>query len=247
MEILPAIDLRGGKCVRLTQGDAGRCTEYSDDPVGVAKRFAAAGARWVHVVDLDGAFEGRRRHAEVVRAIIGVTGLKVELGGGIRTMGDIRDCMEMGVSRVVLGTVAYENEELVKVAVGEYGEAVAVGVDARGGKVAVRGWVEDTGMGVDLFVERMMNLGVRTLIYTDIAVDGMLAGPDYTTLRWLCGLGDVRVIASGGIATLAHVRALQEMQPRAPYGCIIGKALYTGAIDLAEAIALTRRGTGTDV
>ncbi|MCX7848079.1 MAG: 1-(5-phosphoribosyl)-5-[(5-phosphoribosylamino)methylideneamino]imidazole-4-carboxamide isomerase [bacterium] len=240
MEIIPAIDLRGGKCVRLQQGDAARCTEYSGDPVGVARGFRGAGALWVHVVDLDGAFEGKRRHMEVVRAIIRETGLQVELGGGIRTLADIRECVEAGVKRVVLGTAAYRDTELVVAAVKEYGGMVAVGIDARGGRVAVGGWLEDTGTPVLAFAERMAATGVRTLIYTDIAVDGMLAGPDYTTLSALCALGDVGIIASGGIGRLDHVRALKALKPRAPDGCIIGRALYTGAVDLGAAIAVTR-------
>lgn len=241
MEILPAIDLRGGKCVRLMQGDAGRCTEYSDDPVGVARGFAAAGARWVHVVDLDGAFEGKRRHTEVVRRIAGETGLLVEVGGGIRTMADIGACVAAGASRVVLGTAAHEDAGLVAAAVKEYGERIAVGIDARGGRVAVRGWVEETTTPVLAFAERMAAAGVSTLIYTDIAVDGMLAGPDYETLRMLCAQSELAIIASGGIATLEHVRALQALEPRPPSGCIIGKALYTGMLDLAAAIAITKQ------
>lgn len=240
MEIIPAIDLRGGKCVRLMQGDASRCTEYSDDPVGMARVFAEAGARWVHVVDLDGAFEGRRRHTEVVRAIGEATGLRIELGGGIRTMADIGACMAAGATRVVLGTAAHEDGGLVAAAVREYGAAIAVGIDARGGRVAVRGWVEETGTPVLEFAGRMAALGVGTLIYTDIAVDGMLAGPDCATLSALCAQEGLQIIASGGIGTLEHVRALQALAPRPPDGCIIGKALYSGALDLAAAIAVTK-------
>ncbi len=240
MEILPAIDLRGGKCVRLAQGDAARCTVYSDDAVAVARGFAAAGARWIHVVDLDGAFEGQRRHTALVRAIVDATGLQVELGGGIRSMADIAACMAAGASRVVLGTAAHDDAALLAAAVAQYGPAIAAGIDARGGRVAVRGWVEETGTPVLAFAQRMAAAGIRTLIYTDIAVDGMLAGPDYSTLGALCAQSGLHIIASGGIATLEHVRALQALAPRPPDGCIIGKALYTGALELAAAIALTQ-------
>jgi phosphoribosylformimino-5-aminoimidazole carboxamide ribotide isomerase len=246
MEIYPAIDLRGGKCVRLSQGDTARQTVYSDDPCAVARQFAAAGARWLHVVDLDGAFSGVRRHTETVREIVATTGLQVQLGGGIRSMDDIAACRAAGVVRVVLGTVAHENPAFLRDALTQHGAAIAVGIDARQGLVALRGWTDRTATPVLEFARRIVAAGVQTIIYTDIAVDGMLAGPDCTTMQALLSACDVDIIASGGVASLHHVTALTRLQPRAPAGCIIGKALYTGALDLRAAIALSQT-PGADV
>jgi phosphoribosylformimino-5-aminoimidazole carboxamide ribotide isomerase len=240
MEILPAIDLKNGKCVRLVQGDAARATVYSDNPVDVAQAFAAAGARWLHVVDLDGAFEGVRRHTTVVAQIAAATDLRIELGGGIRSMDDITACLDAGVTRVILGTAAHDSPEFLRAAVAAHGDAIAVGIDARGAKVALRGWVDQTETSVLQLAHTVSAAHVRTLIYTDIAVDGMLAGPDCDTLAALVDAVGADIIASGGIASLAHIRALCALTPRAPAGCIIGKALYTGALDLAEAIAAAR-------
>jgi len=242
MQIIPAIDLRDGKCVRLAQGDARRQTVYSSDPVAMAGRFVEAGARWLHVVDLDGAFSGTRRHTDIVREIVTATGMLVELGGGIRSLDDVRTCLDAGVSRVILGTAAHENPDLLRNAVAEFDDAIAVGIDARGGKAAVRGWTEQTETSVLELARRAVAADVKTLIYTDIAVDGMLAGPDLKTLALLLSELGVDIIASGGIATLEHVEQLLALSPRAPAGCIIGKALYTGSLNLEAAIALAGAG-----
>ena len=237
MDILPAIDLRGGKCVRLAQGDAARQTEYSDDPVSVACSFRDAGARWLHVVDLDGAFSGVRRHADTVRALIAATGLSVELGGGLRTLDDVQACLDAGVARVVLGTAAHEDPGFLREALARFGAAVAVGIDCREGRVALRGWVDQTDTRVVPFAQRLAAAGVATLIYTDIAGDGMLTGPECATLGALLAAVSVRVIASGGIASPAHLAALRSLAPRPPDGCIVGRALYTGALSLRDAFA----------
>ena len=237
MEILPAIDLRGGKCVRLVQGDATRETVYSDDPVHIATQFASAGARWLHVVDLDGAFSGSRVHTAIIGEIVEATDLSLELGGGIRTMEDIELYIASGVSRVVLGTAAHNDPQFVRDAVARYGSAIAVGIDARGGKVAVRGWTEQTETTVVELAQRAADAGVTTLIYTDISVDGMLTGPDLATLKVLLETVSVNIIASGGVACIEHVKQLCALTPRRPSGCIIGKAIYTGDIQLENAIA----------
>jgi phosphoribosylformimino-5-aminoimidazole carboxamide ribotide isomerase len=244
MQIIPAIDLKNGKCVRLMQGDAARETVYSDRPVDVARNFASAGAHWVHIVDLDGAFDGVRHHTAVVTDIVAATNLRIELGGGIRSMDDIKACLDAGVSRVILGTAAHDNPDFVQRAVAAYGEAIAVGIDARGRTVALRGWVDQTATSVLDLARAVTAAHVRTLIYTDIAVDGMLAGPDCETLAELLSAVDADIIASGGIASRAHIRALGGLKPRPPAGCIIGKALYTGDLDLAEAIAAATHSPG---
>jgi phosphoribosylformimino-5-aminoimidazole carboxamide ribotide isomerase len=225
--------------VRLVQGDASRETVYSDDPVHSAAQFASAGAHWLHLVDLDGAFSGSRVHTAVIREIVDATDLDVELGGGIRTMDDIEVYISSGVSRVILGTAAHNDPQFVCNAVAEFGSAIAVGIDARGGNVAVRGWTEQTETSVVELASRAADAGVSTLIYTDIAVDGMLTGPDYATLQVLLGAVPADIIASGGIAHLEHIRHLCALAPRQPAGCIIGKALYTGDLSLADAIACT--------
>lgn len=225
--------------MRLVQGDATRETVYSDDPVRIAAQFASAGAHWLHVVDLDGAFSGSRVHTAVIREIVDATDLSVELGGGIRTMEDIELYISSGVSRVILGTAAHNDPQFVGNAVAQYGNAIAVGIDARGGNVAVHGWTEQTETTAVELAGRAADAGVTTLIYTDIAVDGMLTGPNLATLQVLLGAVPADIIASGGIARLDHIMQLCALTPRQPAGCIIGKALYTGDVSLADAIACT--------
>lgn len=241
MEFLPAIDLKEGKCVRLLQGDAEKKTVYSSDPVAVAQGFKEAGASWLHMVDLDGAFSGTRRHTETVKAVYEATGLKIELGGGIRTLSDAENCLKAGVTRIVLGTAAWKDPAFMARAVREFGsERVAVGVDARGGLVSIKGWTETTDETVFSLAKKAQDSGAATLIYTDIAQDGMLSRPDYSTLSELLERFDLNVIASGGIASLEHVKELLDLKPRAPYGCISGKAIYEERLSLREAVALCR-------
>ena len=239
MEFLPAIDLKEGKCVRLVQGDAQRKTVYSSDPVAVAESFLSAGAKWLHMVDLDGAFSGVRHHTETVKAVFQATKLKIELGGGIRTLSDAENCLNSGVSRIVLGTAAWQNPSFMAEAVKEFGkEHVAVGVDARGGFVSVKGWTETTDQTVFDLAQLAQDSGVGTLIYTDIAQDGMLSQPDYSTLSEIMRRYDLDLVASGGIASLEHISALLALKPHAPYGCISGKAIYEERFSVKEAVAL---------
>ena len=241
MEFLPAIDLKEGKCVRLLQGDAEKKTVYSSDPVAVAQGFKEAGANWLHMVDLDGAFSGTRRHTDTVKAVYEATGLKIELGGGIRTLGDAENCLRSGVARIVLGTAAWKDPAFMAQAVKEFGsEHVAVGIDARGGMVSIKGWTETTDETVFSLAQKAQDSGVATLIYTDIAQDGMLSRPDYSTLSELLTRFPINVIASGGIASLEHVKELLDLKPRAPYGCISGKAIYEERLSVREAVALCR-------
>jgi phosphoribosylformimino-5-aminoimidazole carboxamide ribotide isomerase len=230
MFVIPAIDLRGGSCVRLEQGDFARDTRYADDPVAVAQEFEAYGATWLHLVDLDGARSGTPAHLALLRAIAQQTSLQIEFGGGIRSLNAVADALDHGAARVVLGTAALEQPDLVTEACGEYGERIVVGLDARNGRVAVRGWLETSStQAVDL-ASRVVDAGCIRLIYTDIATDGMLRGPNLEGLRILLATVAVPVIASGGVATEDDLLALAQAGAEA---AIVGKALYTGSLPLA--------------
>lgn len=237
MLVIPAIDLRGGRCVRLVQGRADRETVYSTDPLAVARNWEAGGARLLHVVDLDGAFEGRPRNLEIVAAVARELTIPVQMGGGIRSMAGIEAVLEAGVERVILGTVAAEQPELVREAVQAFGSRVLVGVDAKDEQVAVRGWVAGSGhLAVD-FAKQMRDYGVEEIIYTDIRRDGMMQGPNLDGLQRMAAVG-VKVIASGGVSSLADLQAIAALAAGgAPIsGAIVGKALYSGAFTLPEAI-----------
>lgn len=240
MNVLPAIDLRGGRCVRLLQGRADAETVYSDDPAEMAATFRRAGASWVHVVDLDGAFHGEPANSAAVRAIIGA-GMKVELGGGLRDAATVARVLAEGVSRVVIGTRAAEDPAFIESLVRAHGDRIAVGIDARDGRVAVKGWVETTGMMALDLAHRMADAGVRTLIYTDIATDGMLSGPNLPALEAMLRAVPCNVIASGGVATLEHIEALAGVAQRLPNlsGVITGKAIYERTLDLGAALRVT--------
>lgn len=239
MQILPAIDLRGGRCVRLLQGRIDAETIYGDDPGAVARGFAAAGAQWVHVVDLDGAFKGEPANSAAVQAVI-ESGLRVELGGGLRDAATVARVLGSGVARVVIGTRAVENPEFVAELVRAHGDRIVVGIDARDGRVAVKGWVETTAISALDLARRMEQAGVRTLIYTDIATDGMLTGPNVAALEALLTAVRCDIIASGGVATLAHIEALAQLARKHPHlaGVITGKAIYERTLDLGAAIHL---------
>jgi phosphoribosylformimino-5-aminoimidazole carboxamide ribotide isomerase len=238
MTIYPAIDIKGGRCVRLAQGHADRETVYATDPLEVAGRFRSAGGDWVHVVDLDGAFQGEPRNLAVVAAIAAL-GLRVQFGGGLRTRAAVERALALGVSRVVIGTRAAESETFVAELVEAFGGKIAVGIDARDGRVAVKGWVDVTGAGAVELARRMAALGVGTLIHTDITTDGMLAGPNFAAQEALAAAVGCRVIASGGVSRIEDVARLAEMQKRHPNldGVIIGKALYEGRMELADLLA----------
>jgi phosphoribosylformimino-5-aminoimidazole carboxamide ribotide isomerase len=236
MIIFPAIDLRGGRCVRLLQGKADAETVYADDPAAMAQRWIDLGATWLHVVDLDAAMGASLGNRGAVQAILGAVDVPVQLGGGLRSTEAIEAALNLGARRVVIGTAAIRQPELVSQAIARYGaERVAVGVDSRDGMISVHGWQETTGVDVLALVGRMTALGVKHLICTDVARDGMMSGPNLTLLQQVAAQAGLGVIASGGIATLADIRAVAAIA--GVEGAIIGKALYTGAFTLPAAIA----------
>jgi phosphoribosylformimino-5-aminoimidazole carboxamide ribotide isomerase len=241
MTIYPAIDIRGGRCVRLAQGRADAETVYFENPAEVAAQFRAAGAAWVHVVDLDGAFTGEPQNLAKV-AEIAALGMRVQLGGGMRTRAVVERALAAGVSRVVVGTRAAESAEFVGGLVAEFGDKIAVGIDAKDGRVAVKGWVDTTGTDALTLARRMDALGVATLIYTDIGTDGMLTGPNFAAQAAMCAAVKARVIASGGVARREDVARLAELaKPHANLdGVIIGKALYEKRVELGDLLALAR-------
>lgn len=234
MILEPAIDLKNQKVVRLHKGAFDTVHQVADDPVAVAKDFAAAGAKVIHMVDLDGARSGERVNGEIVRKVIAETGMKVELGGGIRSMADLRAVDALGVWRFVIGSAAVTDPDFVREAVAAYGERVAVGVDAKDGEVRTSGWEAGSGVHFLEFAKNMEQLGVKTLIFTDIDTDGMLSGPNYESLRRLSEAVGCQIVASGGVSCNEDLLKLQEM---GLYGAIIGKAYYAGTVDLPRAVA----------
>lgn len=241
--VIPAIDVRGGRCVRLVQGRVDAETVYADDPVAVARRFAAAGARRLHVVDLDGAFEGLPKNLDVVTEMVRAVDVPVQLGGGIRDMAAVEEVLRRGVRWVILGTAAVERPELVEEACRKHPGRVLVGIDARDGEVAVRGWVAGSGRDAMELAREMDRLGVEEIIFTDISRDGTLQGPNVEALRRVAAAGP-RVIASGGVRSLDDVRALARIEGVS--GVIIGKALYEGAVRLEDALAEGVDGAGRE-
>ena len=239
MEIIPAIDLRGGAVVRLLQGNYDRQTTFGDDPVGVAQGFEADGAPRIHVVDLDGAREGRRTQSAEVRAVAAAVGIPIELGGGLRSADVIAEVIADGVDRVVLGTAAVEEPDLIERALAAHGaERVVVGIDAREGIVSVAGWTESGAIPAVDLLNRMADMGVRRFIYTDITRDGTLTSPNFAAVSDMVqraeAAGNARIIASGGIAEIDHLRTLANLGAE---GAIIGAAIYLGTLDLAAAVA----------
>lgn len=238
MLVIPAIDLLQGRAVRLRQGRKSDRTEYFYDPVEPALAFAEAGAGYIHVVDLDGAFEGEGRNLDSVKRIIQALGgrVKIELGGGVRSLDRIERVLSLGVDRAILGTAASTDRDLLSAALIRYGSGrIVVGIDARAGRVAIRGWEEETDLkAVEMAAELKLS-GITRIVYTDISTDGMLAGPNLPALEEIAASG-LAVIASGGISTLDEVRAVAALESRGVEGMIIGKAIYDGRIDLAEAI-----------
>jgi phosphoribosylformimino-5-aminoimidazole carboxamide ribotide isomerase len=234
--IYPAIDLKGGKVVRLRQGQADAQTTYSDDPVGVARRWEDEGARFLHVVDLDGAFEGTPRNWESLREILKAVRIPVQLGGGLRSRSQIEDALAMGVTRCVVGTKACESPLFVEELADALGARIAVGIDARDGLVAVKGWTEKTKLGAAEFARQVSDLGAQHIIFTDVATDGMLTGPNYIAIAGICDAVNCFVIASGGVGSADHVRRLRALSEQRDNltGVIIGKALYDGQIALSQ-------------
>lgn len=237
MLIFPAIDLFEGKAVRLLQGEYDRMTVYNDDPLSVAWDFAAQGATCLHLVDLEGAKNGTTPNIDTIRRLAAETELFTEVGGGIRSMETVRTYLTAGVDRVILGTAAVKDESFLKEAVAAYGERIAVGVDIRDGKVAIHGWTETSGIDAMEFMARLEEIGVRTVICTDISRDGAMAGTNHDLYRQLSEQFSLQIIASGGVSSIEDVR---ELAARNLYGAIIGKAYYTGALSLREAIEVAK-------
>ncbi len=238
MILYPAIDLKGGEVVRLREGDMDRATVYGADPAAQAAAFQRQGFRWLHVVDLDGAFAGESRNAAAVEGILAAVSMPVQLGGGIRTMAHVDAWLARGVSRVILGTVAVRDPALVKAAARAHPGRVAVGIDARGGRVAVEGWAEVSDMTALDLARRFEDAGVAAVIYTDIARDGLLKGLDLAGTRALAQAVSIPVIASGGLAGLGDIEALLAPENRVIAGAITGRALYDGRLDAAAALGL---------
>ena len=235
MEVIPAIDIRGGKCVRLYQGDFHRETVFSEDPLAVALDWRNLGARRLHVVDLDGAASGEVCNVAVIEAIVKEVGLPVQLGGGIRDETTVDRLLGVGIDRVILGTAAVEKPELVKEFCRKYGEAMVVGIDARDGCVVTHGWRKGSEIMALELAREMAAIGARRVIYTDIKRDGTLTGPNFEGVAELVNGVSLAVIAAGGISVLSHLRKLRELGVE---GAIVGKALYTGDIELREALAI---------
>lgn len=234
MIVLPAIDLQDGKVVRLYKGDFDTVHPVAEDPQRTAAAFVDAGARYLHMVDLDGARSGERKNGAIVRAVAERSGLRVELGGGMRSMADLEAADAMGVSRMVIGSAAVRDPAFVRAAVERYGARIAVGIDALDGIVKTAGWVESSGLDYLEFARSMEDIGVKVIIFTDIATDGMLTGPSFDRLAALQKAVSCDLVASGGVTELDDIKRLRDM---GLYGAIIGKAYYAGTIDLAAAVA----------
>ena len=237
MIIYPAIDVKDGRCVRLVQGQFNDVTVYSDNPVEMAKRFEQSGAEYLHVVDLDGARIGEPRNTSIVSEIAIKLGIPVQLGGGIRTIEMIEILLCKGIQRVILGTSAVSNPQLVRKAVETFENSVAIGIDAKNGMVAIEGWAKTSEFTAIGFAKKMQELGAKTIIYTDISRDGMLAGPNLKAMEEMVKAVDVEVIASGGVKSIEDIRNLKNIGVA---GVIVGKALYTGDVDLAEAVKIAK-------
>lgn len=240
MNIYPAIDLRGGNCVRLVKGDFSRETIYSRDPGAMAREWAGAGASSIHVVDLDGALAGESRNLTAIRAIMEQGGIPIEVGGGIRNMSHIERLLAAGVHQVILGSAAVKNPQLVKDACRAYPGRIVVGIDAKNGDVAVEGWEASGHIQAEELAKKMADAGVERIIFTDIARDGMLSGVNVEATVAVAKASGLKVTASGGVASLEDLKILKKRETDGVEGCIIGKALYTGAIDLRQAVAIAK-------
>ncbi|MBQ9599100.1 MAG: 1-(5-phosphoribosyl)-5-[Clostridia bacterium] len=237
MRIYPAIDIKDGKCVRLFKGRFDDVTVYGDSPAEMAKKWEAQGGEFIHVVDLDGALKGHGVNAEKIKEICESVSVPVQTGGGIRTMADIEAKLECGISRVIIGTKAVSDSEFVKEAVAKYGDKIVIGIDAKDGMVAVEGWEKTSDFTAVEFAKKMVSLGVKTIVYTDIATDGTLAGSNVEAMREMADAVDADIIASGGIGSLDDILSLKDTGVE---GVIVGKALYTNRVDLKEAVEKAR-------
>ena len=242
MIIYPAIDIRGGRCVRLTEGRFDAETVFADDPAEMALKWAACGAEFLHLVDLDGALAGEGKNIPVIKRILEAVNIPVQLGGGIRNMQAIEKLLELGVTRLILGSAAVKNPQLVDEACKNFPGHIAVGIDAKNGEVAIEGWGKGSGVAATELAKQMAQYGVDKIIYTDISRDGMLTGVNVEATAEIARAGGIEVIASGGVASIQDIKNLLPYQKDGVTGCIIGKAIYTGAVDLVDALALAKEG-----
>lgn len=233
MIILPAIDMKDGRCVRLKRGEFSTVHQVADSALETARAFSDAGAKWIHMVDLDGARDGVRQNSSCIHEVIQQSGLRVELGGGVKNEMDVTAIGESGAARIVIGSAAVTNPSIVDYALKRYGDRIAVGIDCLNGRVRTAGWEQDSGISYLELAQNMVDKGVKTLIFTDIATDGMLSGPSYDQLKALQLAVRCNIVASGGVTTLDDIKRLRDM---GVYGAVIGKAYYAGTLDLAEAI-----------
>lgn len=233
MRIYPAIDIKDGNCVRLLQGRFSDVTVYGSNPAETAKKWESLGGEFIHVVDLDGALKGHGVNAGIIKEICKSVNVPVQTGGGIRTMEDIEAKLSCGINRVIIGTKAVSDSEFVKAAVDKYKEKIVIGIDAKDGMVAIEGWEKTSDFTAVEFAKKMVDIGVQTIVYTDIATDGTLAGPNIEAMHEMASSVGADIIASGGVGNIEHIKALI---PTGVEGVIIGRALYTGDVDLAEAV-----------
>ena len=240
MIIYPAIDIRGGRCVRLTEGRFDAETVFADDPAQMALKWAGLGAEFLHLVDLDGALAGEGKNVPVIERILKSVNIPVQLGGGIRNLATIEKLLDLGVTRLILGSAAVKNPELVQEACKKYPGHIAVGIDAKNGEVAIEGGGQGSGVAATELAKKMASFGVETIIYTDISRDGMLSGVNVESTAALARACGVPIIASGGVASIEDIRRVKAVESDGVQGCIIGKAIYTGAVDLKEALALAK-------
>lgn len=240
MIIYPAIDIRGGRCVRLTEGRFDAETVFADDPAEMAVKWAECGAQYLHLVDLDGALAGSSRNLPVIKRILAAVTIPVQVGGGIRSLQTIEELLALGVERLILGSAAIKDPALVREACAKYPGHIAVGIDAKQGEVAIEGWEQGSGVAATELAKKMADYGVSTIIFTDISRDGRLSGVNAEATAALARACGLPVIASGGVAALEDIRRLQALARDGIAGCIIGKAIYTGAVDLKEALALAK-------
>ncbi|GJL65680.1 MAG: 1-(5-phosphoribosyl)-5-[(5-phosphoribosylamino) me thylideneamino] imidazole-4-carboxamide isomerase [Nitrospirales bacterium] len=246
MKIFPAIDLKGGRCVRLRQGDMAQETRYSEDPPAMAKHWQSLGAECLHVVDLDGAVKGLPQHVTDIEAMVKQVSIPIQVGGGIRSLETIRRYMSIGVARVVLGTAALEQPELIAKSCEEFPGKILVGIDIKQGEIALRGWIEGSGKKPDDVVPSLSQYPLAGIIFTDISRDGMLDGPNIQALEHVTSLTALPLIASGGVTNVSDIHAIKNIEPHV-FGMIIGKALYEGTIELSAALQAASRSTSEEI
>jgi phosphoribosylformimino-5-aminoimidazole carboxamide ribotide isomerase len=247
MEVIPAIDLLNGKCVRLYQGDYEQSQVFSENPVEIARQWLDRGATRLHVVDLDGAKQGQPVNLEAIEAIVRAISIPVQVGGGLRDRASVARLLDLGVERAIIGTVAIEQPQLVERLCEEFPERIAVGIDARDGMVATRGWLETSQVAATELAQQMAAVGAAAIIYTDIHRDGTLTGPNLPALRELASVVEIPVIASGGVSSLTDLLSLLALEPLGISGAIVGRALYTGDVDLTEAVQAVGQGRIQDI